>query len=94
MADDADGDSEGSVQLWLVDRSYDDKGLVQLVYATPDGESHRRFEWAAASLARREVTAAVEADPDDLEPVAAEERERYRDEVRRVRDRHDPDEEL
>lgn len=87
------GDDE-SVRLWLVDREYDDKGLVQMVYASPDGEFRQRFEWAAASLGRRDVTAAIDADPEDLDAVESDLKERYREEVRRVRERHDPDDEL
>ncbi|PSQ18798.1 hypothetical protein BRD00_04205 [Halobacteriales archaeon QS_8_69_26] len=94
MPDDGGEGDDGTVRLWLVDRSYDDKGLVQLVYATPDGESFRRFEWAAASLGRREVTAAVDVDPEELAPVDSAERGRYREEARRMADRHDPDDEL
>lgn len=85
---------DGPVRIWLVDRSYDDKGLVRIVYATPDGERCRRFEWAAGSLGRREVTAAREADPSDLQQVPEADREGYRTEARRMRERHEPDEEV
>jgi len=91
---DAERGEEGPVRLWLVDRSYDDKGLVRVVYATTDGERCRRFEWAAASLAKRDVTAAREADPGDLDAVDEDLRDRYREEARRMADRHDPDEEV
>lgn len=94
MFEDVDAGEDDVVRLWLVDRDYDDKGLVTLVYATRDGEGRRRFEWAAASLGRREVTAAIDSDPADLDPVPADLRERYRKEARRMADRHDPDEEV
>ena len=82
-----------SVRLWLVEREYDDKGLVRLVYATPDGDRLQVSERSATMLQHRGVTAATEAEPDRLDDVTdAETRERYRAEVERVRSRHGPDE--
>lgn len=79
-------------RLWLVERTYTDRDLVVLVYATPDGEWKRRKELASTMLQRTTVTAAIEADADDLEPVDDEAtRERYATEVERVRADHDPD---
>ncbi|WP_134668545.1 hypothetical protein [Halorussus marinus] len=82
------------VQLWLVERTYTDKGLVTLVYATPDGE--RRFRRQRSANALRQtggVTAAITADPDDLHPVEdPETRERYADEAARMAADRDPDE--
>lgn len=82
------------VRCWLVDREYDDKGLVTVVYATPDGERRRRFQWAASSLARRDVTAAIDVDPDTLDPAPEEHRERYATEADRMAEDHAPDDEL
>jgi hypothetical protein len=82
------------VRCWLVDREFDDKGLVTVVYATTDGERRRRFQWAASSLPRRDVTAAKDVDPETLEPVPAERHERYAKEARRVAADNDPDDEL
>lgn len=79
-------------RLWLVERTYTDRDLVSLVYATPDGERQLRKELASTMLQRTEVTAAVDADPDRLEPVDADERERYAAEVERVRAANEPDE--
>ncbi len=80
------------VRCWLVERTYTDRDLVVLVYATPDGERALRKELAASMLDRTTVTAATEADPDDLAPVEdADTRERYAMEADRVRDAHDPD---
>ena len=57
------------VRCWLVERSYDDRGLVTVVYATPDGERHLRKELSSRMLSRNPVTAATDADADRLEPV-------------------------
>jgi hypothetical protein len=82
------------LQLWLVDRTYTDKGLVTLVYATTDGE--RRFQRQRSVNALRQsggVTAAITADPDDLQPVEdSATRQRDADEAARMADRHEPDE--
>jgi hypothetical protein len=93
MTDTDAGEGEEAVQVWLVERDYDDRNLVTLVYATPDGDRYQRHERSAHLLSRQGVGAATDADPDDLEPVDDEERrERYAAEVERMRDRHDPDE--
>lgn len=78
-------------QVWLVERTYTDRDLVVLVYATPDGRRSLRKELASTMLARTTVTAAVEAEPSDLGAVEPGTRERYAAEVRRVRADHDPD---
>lgn len=79
-------------QLWLVERTYTDRDLVVLIYATPDGERQLRKELASTMLQRTSVTAAIDAAPEDLEPVEDEAtRERYATEVERVREDHDPD---
>ena len=81
-----------SRRCWLVERTYTDRDTIVLVYATPDGERMRRKELAAPMLERTTVTAAIEAEPDDLEPVTdPETRERYAKEAERVREAHDPD---
>lgn len=83
--------TDETVRLWLVERDYDDKGLLRLVYATDDGT--RRLAQERSPTLRKEVTAAVEIDIDRLDRVEdAEERERYAAEVTRMRDRHDPNE--
>lgn len=85
-------DDADTVEVWLVERDYDDRNLVTLVYATPDGERYQRHERSAHLLSNQRVTAATDADPGDLEPVDDDEtRERYAEEVSRVRERHDPD---
>ena len=89
MSEDAE-----TVRTWLVERDYDDRGLVSLVYATPDGERALRREVSARMLQRDPTTAGRDVAPEDLEPVPEADRERYRREVERVRADHDPDEEI
>ena len=80
------------MRCWLVERTFDDKGLVRLVYATPDGTRQVRKERSAARLGRNAVTAAIDAEESQLGPVDdPERRERYADEAARMADRHDPD---
>jgi len=91
MSDDADADE---VRTWLVERSYDSRDLVTLVYATPDGERAVTRELSSTMLDRTAVTAARDVDPDDLAPAQASEQERYRKEAERVRENNDPDDEV
>jgi hypothetical protein len=82
--------TDGTVRAWLVERDFDDRGLLGLAYATPDGERVLRQECSAALV--DEVTAAVDVEPDRLQPVDdGKTRERYADEASRMADRHDPD---
>ena len=84
-----------TVRCWLVERSYDDKGMVNLVYATEDGERRYHQQFAADRLARTSVTAAREVETERLDPVEDPAvRERYATEVERVAAANDPDEEM
>ena len=83
-----------TVRTWLVERSYDDRGLVTLVYATPDGERYVRREVAMNVLRRSPATAAREVEADTLEPTPESERERYAAEADRVRENNAPDDEI
>jgi hypothetical protein len=79
-------------RVWLVSRTYTDRDLVVLEYATPDGERYLRRELAAQATGA-DVTAARDVDPERLHPVGDEAtRERYREEAERMAARHDPDE--
>lgn len=81
-----------TLQLWLVDRTYDDKGLLVLEYATPDGTRSLKRERAAAAMQGMDVTAAIEVDRDRTEPVTEDDLlDRYGSEATRMRERHDPD---
>ena len=79
-------------RVWLVERSYSDKGLVTIVYATTDGQRHLRKQLSSNMLARTDVTAAEDVAPDRLTPVDdPDERERYAAEATRMAEQHDPD---
>jgi hypothetical protein len=79
-------------RVWLVERKYTDKGLVTLVYATPDGDRHLRMQRSSNMLRTSDVTAATTVEADRLIPVTDDaDRERYAAEAERMLDRHDPD---
>jgi hypothetical protein len=88
----SEGDGDGGrVRCWLVERSYDDRDIVTLVYATGDGRRYNRRELSATALSRAAVTAAREVDPEDLRPVEDDDRrERYAAEAARMAADHDP----
>ena len=92
---DESGDGAGAAdrRLWLVERTYTDKGMVSLVYATADGEySHQRQRSMNMLRQGADVTAAIETDAGSLAAVEdPETRERYGEEATRMADRHDPD---
>ena len=85
-----------TVRAWLVERSYDDRNLITLVYATPDGTRALRKERSATVMHQQgsRVTAAVDVARDALAPVDDSDVERYADEAERMRARHDPDDEV
>jgi len=79
-------------RLWLVEREYGDESLVELVYATPDGSARVVKHLSAQLLRSKDVTAAIDADPERLSSVEDEAtRDRYAAEADRVRERHAPD---
>ncbi|WP_178915608.1 hypothetical protein [Natronomonas gomsonensis] len=79
-------------RVWLVERTYTDRDLVVLIYATPDGTRKLRKELAPTMLQRTTVTAATDADPSNLEEIEdGETIDRYATEVERVRESHDTD---
>lgn len=86
-----------SVRVWLVERSYsDDKpNLINVVYATTDGERSLRKERALTGFDAAdagETTAALDVDPDDLRTVEEETlQQQYMAEATRMADVHDPD---
>jgi hypothetical protein len=79
-------------RLWLVDRTYTDKGLVSLVYATTDGERVLQRQRSMNMLQQGvDVTAATTVDPERLDSVDdGETRQRYAEEASRMSDEHDP----
>ena len=79
-------------RVWLVEREYSDKGLVTLVYATPDGERAVTKQRSAQMLTRTDVTAAEDVESASLDAVEDEDlRERYAMEASRMAEGHDPD---
>jgi hypothetical protein len=89
-------DAGETVRVWLVERSYDDRNLITLVYATPDGERALRREQSATVMHQQgtRVTAALDVATDALTPVDETDRERYAAEAVRMRAAHDPDDEV
>lgn len=83
-----DGETE---RLWLVEREYSDKGMVNLVYASTDGRRHLRKQFSEQMLTRTDVTAARDVERDRLEPTHEDDQDRYATEARRMAERHDPD---
>ncbi|ELY39033.1 hypothetical protein [Natronorubrum tibetense] len=79
------------IRVWLVERGYDNRDLIILKYATPEG--NRVYRKEVASQALETVTAAKVVSPDDLGTVEDPDvRERYADEVGRMVNNRDPDE--
>jgi hypothetical protein len=77
------------VQVWLVERTFTDKGLVTLTYATPDGERVLVEQRSANALG--DVTAAQTVEADRLAPADEDDRERYAGEAERMAEANDPD---
>ena len=89
-------DARATIRTWLVERSYDDRNLITLVYATPDGERAVRKERSATVMHQQgsQVTAAIDVDATRLSPVDGATRERYAAEATRMREQHEPDDEV
>ena len=97
MTDADERDDADAVRCWLVERTYTDRGLVDTVYATPDGSNVRRKQVSTTIIRQRgtETTAAVDVEREELEPVDDEEtRERYAAEAEQMREQYDPDDEV
>ena len=91
----ADGGTPETVRTWFVERDYNDRDLIILTYATPDGARVFRKELASQVIDKITVTAAEDVDPDNLESVDDPgTRERYATEAERVAGEHGPDEEV
>lgn len=82
-------------QLWLVERSYDDRNLISFVYATVDGQYQLRKELSMTLLQQRgPQTAAIEVDEDQVSTVDESDRERYATEAKKMAADHEPDDEI
>lgn len=58
------------IRVWLVERGYNNRDLIILKYATPDGEQLFRREFASQAINVDTVTAAKDVSSTDLEAVA------------------------
>ncbi|WP_458188894.1 hypothetical protein [Haladaptatus sp. NG-WS-4] len=93
--DDVDSESDASedandFRVWLVERTYSDRDLLTLVYATPDGDEYLQKE--RAGRLGGETTAAIEVDSARLSTVEDDEtRRRYSAEAARMAKKHEPD---
>lgn len=85
--------TDDTIRCWLVERTYSDRNLITLVYATPEGDRYLRKEKSMAALrSSGDITAAIDVAADRLESVTdADTRDRYRTEVSRLAADHDPD---
>jgi len=89
-----DGDDE--TRVWLVERAYSEEvqNMLELVYATPEGDRHFRLQKMLSVPQQADtITAARDVPDGKLEPVRDEETEdRYAREADRMRERYEPDE--
>lgn len=86
---------DDETRLWMVERAYDTRNLITLIYATTDGERYHQKELSSSMLSRTAVTAAIEQPDKDLESVDdSETRQRYATEATRMADAHAPDDEV
>lgn len=86
---------DDEIRLWMVERSYDTRNLVTLIYATTDGQRYHQKELSSNMLSQTEVTAAIDASPESLESVDdIETRDRYATEAERMEETHAPDDEV
>ncbi|KZN22642.1 hypothetical protein A4G99_19515 [Haladaptatus sp. R4] len=80
------------IRVWLVERGYNNRDLIILKYATPDGDRIFRRELAAQAVDMDSVTAAKDVSPTNLEAVDDPDlQERYEAEADRMADKHEPD---
>jgi hypothetical protein len=79
------------VRVWLVERGYNNRDLIVLKYATPEGDRVFRRELASQAVDADTVTAAKDVSLDDLGTVdETDVQERFAAEVARMADEHDP----
>ncbi|MFC7097334.1 hypothetical protein [Halobaculum marinum] len=83
------------MRLWLVSREYDTRQTVTLTYASVDGDRSYTRQASIELLQRNPVTAGIDRDRGDTEPVEdPATRERYAEEAGRMADEHDPGDEV
>lgn len=88
MTDEAD-----QVRVWMVERTFssDKPTLIELVYATTDGERYFLKERALTGTDERSTPAARDVDPDDLATTDDDLVDHYAAEAQRMADVHEPD---
>jgi hypothetical protein len=88
--------SDDETRVWLVERAYSEEvqNMLELVYATPNGERHLRLQKMLSSPHQADsITAAREVADEKLEPVRDDgTSERYAREAERMREGYEPDE--
>jgi hypothetical protein len=88
--------SDDETRVWLVERAYSEEvqNMLELVYATPDGDRHLRLQKMLSSPHQADsITAARDVEDGKLEPVRDDETgDRYAREAERMRDEYEPDE--
>jgi hypothetical protein len=82
---------EETVRVWLVEREYNTKGMIVLVYATTDGSRYLRKQFSEHMLTKKDVTAGIDAEIDRLESTHDDDRDRFAAEAQRMADQHDPE---
>ncbi|MDZ7687125.1 MAG: hypothetical protein U5J64_00110 [Halobacteriales archaeon] len=90
-----DVEDKDETRVWLVERAYSEEvqNMLELVYATSDGERHLHLQKMLSSPHQADtITAARDVPEEKLEPVRDEEdAERYEREAERMREKHEPD---
>lgn len=85
---------DDTVRVWMVERTYsdDEQNLIILTYATPDGRYEFRKERALTSFSGsdRETSASLLVERDNLAEVDDDSRQRYKEEVTRMQEKHEP----
>jgi hypothetical protein len=87
---------EDETRVWLVERAYSEEvqNMLELVYATPDGERRLHLQKMLSTPRQADDITAARTVPDEkLEPVRDEDDiERYAREADRMREKYEPDE--
>lgn len=88
--------TDDETRVWLVERAYSEEvqNMLELVYATPDGERRLHLQKMLSVPQQADsITAARDVPDEKLEPVREDEKvERYSREADRMRDEYEPNE--
>lgn len=87
--------TDGTVRVWLVDRTLTEKPtLINHVYAVQGGDRYYLAERSVGgSTDEPAASAAIEVDEDELSPVEDDaRREEFASQARQMAERHDPHE--